>query len=454
MAPLAIRQQHVQQLVDELERKFVALKLSLSQTEPQRAERLQEALNRAKEMLLQKRMSEVAGLLNQAQLDAAEENQKALLADIRQLLGVLLAESKSGDSAGGELERLNQWHEKIERLTAAQQNLQQHVEGLPASALKSELEKLAQPQSELAGQTAAVQKLMAAQQSSPPGQQAMSAAGQAMQQASQSLTNQNAQQASGQQRDAVRELLAALKEIDDRARELRQQDQAETLSRLAGHFRQMLEQQQKLTARTAELQAKRQAAGGQLSRIERNSVRAIGAAERALTPPESAPEQSESGLAGKAQQAIEMLGDRTNSTLLSLIELLRDDLVRVGGLLSDTLQTDERTAALQRDIESTLEQLAESLQRARQSPPADQENQPNSDSASASGKKAILPTSAELKLLRAAQTQVNRRTGDLKGIQEQADSASGSIESEIQLLARRQAKLVELAAEIIQRQSK
>ena len=58
-SPLGIRQQHVERMMEDLERKFKSLKLALQQTEPERAERLQQTLNKAKELLIQRRMADI-----------------------------------------------------------------------------------------------------------------------------------------------------------------------------------------------------------------------------------------------------------------------------------------------------------------------------------------------------------------------------------------------------------
>jgi len=64
-SPLGIRQQRVERMMEDLERKFKTLKLALQQTEPERAERLQQTLNKAKELLIQKRMGDISKLLDQ-----------------------------------------------------------------------------------------------------------------------------------------------------------------------------------------------------------------------------------------------------------------------------------------------------------------------------------------------------------------------------------------------------
>lgn len=89
VSPLGVRQQRVERMMEDLDRKFKSLQLGLQQTEPERAERLKQTLDKAKEMLVQKRMGDITKLLDQAKLDNASDGQ-ALLADIRTLLELLL----------------------------------------------------------------------------------------------------------------------------------------------------------------------------------------------------------------------------------------------------------------------------------------------------------------------------------------------------------------------------
>src|SRR5687768_10632747 len=76
VSPLGVRQQRVEQMVEELQRKFTLLTQALQEKEPERAARLKKTLDEAKAMLLQQRVGEIAKLLDQAQLDTASDNQK------------------------------------------------------------------------------------------------------------------------------------------------------------------------------------------------------------------------------------------------------------------------------------------------------------------------------------------------------------------------------------------
>lgn len=116
--PLGVRQQRVERMMEDLERKFKALQVALAESEPDRAAKLKETLEKAKQLLIQKRMSDVTKLLDQSQLDTATEGQKQLLADIRDLLALLLDEKNDRDKIREEFERLSEWKRQIENLIA------------------------------------------------------------------------------------------------------------------------------------------------------------------------------------------------------------------------------------------------------------------------------------------------------------------------------------------------
>ena len=64
--PLGVRQQRVERMMEELERKFRTLRQAIEKNEPDRAKRLEETYNKAKELLIQQRMGEITKLLDQA----------------------------------------------------------------------------------------------------------------------------------------------------------------------------------------------------------------------------------------------------------------------------------------------------------------------------------------------------------------------------------------------------
>jgi len=609
--PLGIRQQRVERMMEDLERKFKSLKLALQQNEPERAERLQQTLNKAKELLIQKRMGDITKLLDQTQLDTATDGQKALLADIRALLALLLDEKNDKDKAREEFERLSQWKKEIENLIRAERgekresdrvankektlgDLQAKIKALEAiikeekaiveatqaartdavqrlakiagdqeqtrqkaetvanqiakeagdergpfepkpmpppetetpmpaaveaapvrpsepgekplaaavgnqkqaeanlqqakgkaaqqdeetavanlekalAELKQEkqriaslppeaFDKMARKQDDIEGQTGQLDQKMqqAAQQAAEqggsqggkpqPGQQKVAQAQKSMQQASGGLRKQEPADASRQQGKAIKELEEALQEIEDRLNQLREETQIEKLARLEARFREMLATQQRLTGQTAVLEKKRIDASGQLARSDRNAVRAIGEDERRMEAIKTEAETKELGLAGKAQQALDIIiDDGTSVVFPDVVEQLRDDLISVGNLLADNLRTDQYTATLQKEIETTLEELIEALQQAQQ------QKQGSGGGGGGGGQEPLLPNSAELKLLRSAQLRINRRTVALDHSRPSGGPADAVLKDETRKIADRQAEIAEMTVRILER---
>ncbi len=114
--PLTPRQERVNRMMGTLERMLLSLARSLEETEPARAERLVEAFQQSKELLIEKRMAEIVRLLEQARLDGAAEEQEKILGDLRALVELLLDEGVDPDELREEIERLRRWREAIERL--------------------------------------------------------------------------------------------------------------------------------------------------------------------------------------------------------------------------------------------------------------------------------------------------------------------------------------------------
>jgi hypothetical protein len=210
----------------------------------------------------------------------------------------------------------------------------------------------------------------------------------------------------------------------------------------------MLSIQQRLTGQTAALEQKRLDSTGQLNRSDRNAVRAIGDEERRLEAVKSETEAKDAGLAGRAQQALDIIIDDGSSVVFSdIVEQLRDDLVSVGKLLVDSLRTDSYTTALQREIETTLEELIEALAQAQQQKDASG----GGGGGSGGGQEPLLPNSAELKLLRSAQLRINRRTVALDQARPKNAALDDVLKGETRKIAERQTEIAEMTVRILER---
>jgi hypothetical protein len=221
------------------------------------------------------------------------------------------------------------------------------------------------------------------------GQEQVASAGQCMQQASGQLQNQQAGAASKEQDKAIRELKKALEEIQQRLAELGEQMQEEMLVQLEDIFREMLDRQHKASADTVTLDGKERDADGTLRRAERLALKKLAQEERKL--------------AEMAQQAYDLLvEDGTSIVFPPVVEDLRDGLETIAKLLDDQ-RTDDYTQTLQKEIETTLEELIDALQKIAG-------GGGGGGGGSCQGRPPLVTSTAELKLLRALQLRVNRRT--------------------------------------------
>ena len=265
---------------------------------------------------------------------------------------------------------------------------------------------------------------------SSPGQSQIAKAQQQMENAANRLQNQDAEGANREQNEAIKNLNEAL----DRLSQLKEETQEEKLARLEARFTEMLARQQVVSAQTLELDEK-QIATGTLRRSDRLALAKLAAEENAL--------------AEMSQEAYDLLvEDGTSVVFPRIVEDLKTDLQQCADGLKKQ-RTDSLTQLVQSEVETTLEELISALQRAQK------EKQENDEGGGSSGgggggNQPLLPPSAELKALRSAQMRVNRRTKQVDQLRE-VITTDPQIRAEIQNLFGRQAKIVEMTDEMIEK---
>jgi hypothetical protein len=266
-----------------------------------------------------------------------------------------------------------------------------------------------------------------------PGQNRVANAQKSMQGASGDLRKEDPAEAARRQRDAVKELEQALKEIGERLAQLREETQIERLARLEARFREMLARQQKVTVETIAMHKRRDQAG-ELKRADKLALSKYAAEELAIGE--------------EAQKALTIiLDDGTSVVFPEIVEQLRDDLRQTGKWLGES-RTDELATGLQGEIETTLKELIEALEKARQPKPPN----PGGQGGGGGGQPPLLPNSAELKLLRASQLRINRRTetvGKAAGAGKTLDNAQVG---ELKTLSDRQRQIGEMTDRILNRE--
>lgn len=347
----------------------------------------------------------------------------------------------------------------LEKALAEMKNEHSRIASLPPEAF----EQMAKKQDDISNQTAKLeQKMQEAGQAGggqsgegagggkpQPGQQKVQQAQKAMQQASGGLRKQDPTDASRQQGKAIKELEDALQEIEERLAQLREETQLEKLAKLEARFREMLSVQQRISAQTQALDKKRTDNGGNLTRPDRLAVAALGGDESrmdAVLDPMTRQVKLPMGLAGHAQQALDLIiDDGTSVVFPDVVEQLRDDLIGVGKLLSENSRTDQFTQSLQKEIETTLEELIEALQQAQS------QKEGGGGGGGGGGEPPLLPNSAELKLLRSAQLRINRRTVAIDAARPTQGPLDETLKDEALTIATRQSEIAEMTIKILER---
>ncbi len=262
-----------------------------------------------------------------------------------------------------------------------------------------------------------------------PGQKQIQQAQKNMKQASGDLRLQDPEGAARQQKEATRQLKKALEEIEERLAQLREETQEEKLARLEARFVEMLARQEVASKETKVLNEKKES-GGRLRRADRLAMAQLAVEEQEL--------------AEMAQQAFDILiEDGTSVVFPSIVEGLRDDLLRVGEMIEEQ-QTGEYTQYLQSEVETTLNELIDALRKRQK------ESKSGGGGGGGNCEPPLLPNSAELKLLRAAQMRVNRRT---KAFDENRDGATLAdlMKKEVKDISLRQLDIALMTEQIIER---
>lgn len=269
------------------------------------------------------------------------------------------------------------------------------------------------------------------QGSSAPGQQSLDKAQSEMKDASQSLGQSNPREATPSQDRAIDELEQAKKELEEALNQLRQEQREETLRDLEARFREMLSKQRAINDATVRLD---RIGSDDFQRAERLELADLSTRQRALSE--------------DAATCLHILDeDGTTIAFPRVMEQLSDDMGTVSDRLADYL-VGILTQTIEREIVETLEQLLEAVQRMQQ-----ENEQPGmSEGNMSDGPTALLPPSAELKLLRSSQLRVNTRTTVIETSRAEGTEPAKTLDDALRKVAGRQNECAEIARDMRDRQ--
>jgi len=333
--------------------------------------------------------------------------------------------------------------ESIAQMKKALEELEEQREKI-AGMKPEDIGKTADKQQDLAKQ---LDDLNNEQQENPASDsEAMERAKQGMQSAQSKMGKAAKKMSSGKakdgqqdQKEARDELKQAMAEVEERLNELKEKAPNDKAEQLIAMFEEMLKEQVAVSADTRLLDGKKQQKEGRSARAEKLASKKLSNKEDDLSEE-----------AGKAHTLIEE--DGSSIVVARVVANMERDLVMVSTWLEEQT-TGPVTQEMQYEIELTLKELIDAMKQNQASQPSD-EQKPSEDCPDCEPK--LVPTSAELKLLRSHQLRVNRMTkliakaeatGELNPQLVQRLSGLTDFQAEIMEMAREMSKQMEQQAQ-------
>ena len=230
-------------------------------------------------------------------------------------------------------------------------------------------------------------------QNDNPARKRLEQAQESMKKAQQKLAEAKRKESLEDQQKAREELEQAKAELEQILRQLREEEVERTLAMLEARFRKMLEMQLKVYESTRRLD--------QVAEAERTNDFVVQAGKLSF---------EERKIALEAQKALTLLTEEGSSVAFpASVEQIKNDMEQVTQRLGDA-KVDEVTLGIEEDIIAALEDMVEALQQAQQDLEKQKEQQQQQQQQQGEQEQALVDKIAELKMIRALQERVNKRT--------------------------------------------
>ncbi len=241
-------------------------------------------------------------------------------------------------------------------------------------------------------------------------------------------------QASKKQDDAIKQLEKAIAELEKRLKQLREKELAKLLANLEERVARMLRMQIEVKAATENIDKTVTALGGKpaVAEIQKSQAEA----------------DKEANIVSEAEKALKLMeGEGSAVVFAGVLTEVKRDMEAVQRRLNET-RVGKDTQAIEQDIIDQLQMMKEALKKAKQ----DLENKPSDpkdgDPNAQKQNNKLLDLLNELKLLKAQQEQVNKRT-IMYNMQDPGEQAKDAlIQAELKVLAERQKVLQDLLHKI------
>lgn len=352
--------------------------------------------------------------------ESLSERQREAAERAGELAESMRGERDSGESEGGDEDRDGERpDDSAEREDSPESAENESSDGEPTESDSSDPSESSSPSQDGPSDPS--------QSPSPPspGQEQVESARRKMNRAAESLEKQERDEAEKAEKEALEELLAAQAELEERLRQMREEEQELALKSLESRLTVMLEMQNGIYAETVPLA---ETPAGERTVREIDKARQLAGRERELL--------------GLADGVLELL--RAEGSSVAFPEAMgqaREDI----GLAADRLARGD-AGPLTRDIEAdVIESLTEMLDAVRKELEK-KENEKKQQQPGQSGPPSdpsLVAEIAELKMLRSLQNRVRRRTTRLVAAAEEGPPAEtlGEIREGLRGLADRQGRI-------------
>jgi hypothetical protein len=254
------------------------------------------------------------------------------------------------------------------------------------------------------------------------------------QEAEDNIKKDQRDQASKKQDDAIKQLEKAIAELEKRLKQLREKELAKLLANLEERVARMLRMQIEVKAATENIDKTVTALGGKpaVAEIQKSQAEA----------------DKEANIVSEAEKALKLMeGEGSAVVFAGVLTEVKRDMEAVQRRLNET-RVGKDTQAIEQDIIDQLQMMKEALKKAKQ----DLENKPGEpkegDPNAQKQNNKLLDLLNELKLLKAQQEQVNKRT-IMYNMQDPGEQAKDAlIQAELKTLAERQKVLQDLLHKI------
>jgi len=462
---LALEQQQVAEKFSRFEDVLLRMAELTAASDPRRAALLKKAVALSKERLIDVQFDTLVDLIEGDRLSRAIENQDGVRKDLESLLELLLSENRA-DRIQSEKARIRSYLKELNEIIKRQKGIQGRTAGSgDAQRLAGEQGSLAEKTGELGRQIEANedsegrpavsgepksqdgngegdaqdqskeqgssggeggrpspgqgqeggqggQGQQPSDRNQPPDQdrqspqQRIQAAGERMREAEKKLEEAQREGAVEKQEEAIRELEQAKAELEEILRQLREEEIARMLMLLAERFRQMLQMQQGVYDGTVRLDAVPEDRRDHNHQIEASRL-----------------SSREAEIVLEADKALALLREDGSAVAFpEAVGQVRQDMEHVAQRLARA-KVGQITQLIEEDIIAALEEMIEALDKALEE--AEQRQQSQDQPPGRPQDPPLVDLLAEVKMIRALQMRVNRRTEQYSKLieGEQADSA-------------------------------